>query len=138
MARYANIVDGTEIEMDILRHDFAGDAMFEDCDNLTDSLVMFADDGRVVVDTRASDEYALWAATHEMICCGPYKHLAPKTDQECCRCGEIDLMLLNIMPKELRQEYRGKRLEMFRVLIDMNLNESLEESFKHSIEALSV
>lgn len=134
-----NVVNGTEIEMDILRYDYRQHPRLVNCEDLTDALVNYDHKSEsVTVDVRASDEYALWATTHEMICCGPYKYLAPKTDRECCRCGAIDLMLLDVMPEESRREYRAKRLEMFKTLIKENLNEPMNESFKHAIEALSV
>ena len=49
----------------------------------------------------------------------------------------IDLMLLEMMPENFRQEYRAKRLEMFQVILDLHLNDASRESFEQSIELLT-
>ena len=137
MAIHRNNINGVDIEMDILRFDYTTYPGLKNHEDVVDVLVKYTTGGKIVVDTRASDDYALWAATHEMICQGPYGYLSPEVDQECCRCGEIELMLLDIMPEELRQDYRSKRLKMLRALTDLRLHVSLEESFKCAIEMLS-
>lgn len=106
-------------------------------ETISDSLVMYDPaSNTVTVDIAASDEYAKYAAIHECICCGPYKDLAPETDNPKKQCGLIDVMLLKEMPEESRSKYRAKRIEMFKDLLEKHLNPSLEEQFKQSIEIL--
>jgi hypothetical protein len=105
----------------------------------TDSLVYFAPDGetdQVFVDIRASDSYAKYAAIHECICQGRCKHLAPKVNDPDMRCSEIDKMIIAAMPESERKAYIKKRIEMFKTLINKNLNPQLTPMFKKSLEAL--
>ena len=105
----------------------------------TDSLVYFASDGetdKVFVDERASDSYAKYAAIHECICQGRCKHLAPLVDDPDMRCSEIDKMIIATMPESERKAYIEKRIEMFKALIDKNLNPQLTPMFEKSLKAL--
>ncbi len=90
----------------------------------------------VTVDSRADETYALFAAIHESICCGAYKHLAPKVDNPLDRCGMIDVMLLEEIPRNYRKTYIEKRIEMYETLLSKNLRSDLEEVFKHSLAIL--
>ena len=42
-------------------------------------------------------------------------------------------MLYKVIPKAKGEEYARQRVEMFHTLLDNNLNEPLEESFKESL-----
>ena len=134
MTKIINTINGVKIEVDIEKVEYF--KFFPEGEKLTDSLVQYNHDANIVtVDTRASDQYAMWAGTHEAICCGPYKHLAPKAP-ELDRCGKIDVMLIELMPEDYRSEYQLKRLEMFETLIEKNLTPHFTPSFKRSIEIL--
>ncbi len=102
-------------------------------ENITDSLVQFEpEDGIVTVDERASENYAKYAALHECVCCGKYAYLVPHEDP-LGRCARIDELVMALMPATYRREYSEKRLEMFKTLLEKNLNPSLNESFKRSL-----
>ncbi|MBR3180069.1 hypothetical protein IKF57_00845 [Candidatus Saccharibacteria bacterium] len=106
-------------------------------EEITDALVKYDPETNIVtVDKGASKEYALYAALHECICCGPYKGMAPKTTEAKKRCGLIDRMLIKTMPKAERQTYIKKRLEMFEACINYNLNPALNKQFTESIKLL--
>ena len=129
---------GTEVNCNLKKSDIREQlSKWYPKETISDSLVMYDPaSNTVTVDISASDEYAKYAAIHECICCGPYKDLAPKTDNPKKQCGLIDVMLLKEMPAENRSKYRAKRIEMFKDLLEKHLNPSLEEQFKQSIEIL--
>lgn len=134
MTSVSNVINGTKIEVELEKAEYI--KFFPEGEKLTDSLVQFSSNPDIVtVDVRASDQYALWAATHEAICCGSYKHLAPEAPQ-LSRCGMIDLMLIDCMPREYTEEYRSKRLEMFKTLISKGLSSELHPMFRESIRLL--
>lgn len=127
------IINGTEVKVDIRKtnfkergYDFGG----------SEYLVYFANDGRVFVDERADDEYVKYAALHEAICQGAYKDLAPKCSNPNCRCFEIDKMIIGLMPYEKRGPYATKRIAMFNLLLDKNINPAMNDIFKESVEGL--
>ncbi len=90
----------------------------------------------IVVDEGASIIYAKNACIHENICCGNYGSLAPKTTSEKRRCGLIDKMLIEKMPEQDRAPYRTERLEMYKTLIELNLNPRANDSFREAIKIL--
>lgn len=106
-------------------------------EEITDALVKYDQEtNTVAVDVGASKNYAIYAALHECICCGPYKGMAPKTSTPAKRCGLIDRMLIKSMPKSEREKYIEKRIEMFEALIEYNLNPSLDKQFRESLKTL--
>ncbi len=125
---------GVKIECNIGRFDYAS---YYNDPELTDSLVQY-DPGSntVTVDSRASEFYAKYAAIHECICCGKYKHLAPPQLNPNGRCAAIDRMLLTDMAPQERKYYLQKRLQMFETLLRMNLNEDLNDMFEASLKEL--
>lgn len=106
-------------------------------EDISDGLVKY-DPGTntVAVDECASDSYAKYAAIHECICCGPYKDLAPTTDDPDKRCGLIDKMLIQAMPESEQKAYKAKRVEMFKTLIERRLNPQMEPAFQESLKTL--
>ena len=127
-------VTGKLIDVNVGRFDYS--KYFKD-EGITDSLVQY-DEGSntVTVDSRASDSYAKYAAIHECICVGRCKSLFPIGTDERKRCGEIDKMLISLMPEAEREAYIQKRIEMFETLLDRNLRPDLNETFKMSIQLL--
>lgn len=106
-------------------------------EDISDGLVKYdPSTNTIAVDECASDSYAKYAAIHECICCGPYKELAPSTDDSNKRCGLIDEMLILAMPESERKAYREKRIEMFRTLIGRKLNPPMEPMFLESLSIL--
>ena len=104
---------------------------------MTDSLVQFnPSTNKVTVDTRASCFYADFAGLHECICCGKYGDLAPKGAEGIDRCGFIDIMLLDYMSDGFASVYREKRIEMYKTLIERNLNPKLNDRFERAIAIL--
>ena len=106
-------------------------------EDISDGLVKY--DSRtntVTVDEHASDSYAKYAAIHECICCGPYKDLAPATEDSDKRCGLIDEMLIQTMPESEQKVYKEKRIEMFKTLIEKKLNPPMESAFLESLKTL--
>lgn len=106
-------------------------------EDVTDGLVKYdSSTNTVAVDECASDSYAKYAAIHECICCGPYKDLAPATDDSNKRCGLIDKMLIQAMPESERKAYKEKRIEMFKTLIERKLRPSMDPAFLESLKTL--
>lgn len=126
-------IDGVEVSVDIGKKNFS--KMGFDFEG-SEFLIYNGDDGVVYVDERADDEYIKYAALHEAICQGPYKELAPKCDNPNCRCLEIDKKIIGLMPYEERGEYARKRIAMFNLLLDKNINPGLNNLFKESLEGL--
>lgn len=105
-------------------------------EGVTDALVQYDNNSdTVTVDSRASDSYAKYATIHECICCGRYKGLFPMEDSP-RRCGEIDRMLISLMPESEREAYIEKRIEMFETLLGRNLRPELNETFRCSLQTL--
>ena len=129
------IFNGREIRFNLVRCDFA--KLFNET-NLTDALVQFNPSmSKVTVDTRVDENYALFAGVHECICCGEYGYLAPVMVKRENRCGLIDKMLLEeCIPESYAETYRHKRIEMYKTLIEKNLNPTLNAQFKKAISIL--
>ena len=135
------IFNGTEFNYDLnrfnLRKGVAGSFPGVPEEEISENLVMYDEKtNTVTVDEKASDSYAKYAAIHECICCGRYKELAPDVDDPNKRCGAIDLMLIQNMPESDRETYKTKRIEMFKTLIEGNLNPPMEPLFRESITML--
>ncbi|MBR3116162.1 hypothetical protein IKF30_02955 [Candidatus Saccharibacteria bacterium] len=124
-------LNGATIECNTGRFDFR-----KQFGEITDSLVKYDEESNTVtVDSRASESYAKYATIHECICCGRRKDLFP-VEESLKRCGEIDKMLLSIMPESERETYIKKRIEMFEALLDRNLNPDLNDTFRCSLQTL--
>lgn len=122
---------GETVECNVGRFDFR-----KQFGEITDSLVKYDDNSNtVIVDSRASESYAEYATIHECICCGRRKDLFPMEDNP-KRCGEIDKMLISIMPESEREAYIKKRIEMFEALLDRNLNPDFNDTFRCSLQTL--
>lgn len=124
--------NGSFIDVQLGRFDFAGQYG-------TDSLVYFSNEGgtdQVFVDKQASESYAKYAAIHECICRGKCGCLAPAVDDLNARCGEIDKMIIDTMPKAEKKVYIEKRIEMFNTLINKNLDPASTPMFEKSLEIL--
>lgn len=103
----------------------------------TDTLVEYYPEyGVVSVDERADEEYIFWAALHECICCGPNRELAPKVENPEELSGAVDMMLIKMMPRQYKNVYRKKRIEMYRTLVMNNLNPARNKCFRRAIELL--
>ncbi len=127
------LINGTEVKVDIRKTNFKEQGYdFEG----SEYLVYFANDGKVFVDKYADKEYVKYSAIHEAICQGEYKDLAPKCSNPNCRCFEIDKMLIGMMPYKERGEYAMKRIKMFSLLLEKNMNPALNDVFKESLEGL--
>ena len=151
---------GRAIEFFLIREDFSKD--FGD-PGLTDSLVRYHVKNNIVrCDSRAEDWYCGFAALHETICCGPYEFIVPKrlfvkpVDAKNFlkasgvsgeyqirdiydRCGVIDLIITEKMPRNLQKDYIEKRIEMFRTLLSRKLygnDEDLKQGFERALELL--
>lgn len=124
---------GVIINCNLSRYDYSGYFGKE----ITDSLVQY-DPGTntVTVDERANEFYVRYAAIHECICCGKYKHLAPRTIEPQKRCAAIDKMIILSMPYVQRRFYVEERIEMFETLLERNLNPNLNDSFRESLRLL--
>lgn len=106
-------------------------------EDVSDGLVKYnPHTNTVTVDKHVNGSYAKYAAIHECICCGPYRHLAPVTDDPNKRCGLIDKMLIQAMPESEREAYKAKRIEMFDTLIQRNLNPPMKPVFLESLKTL--
>ena len=62
--------------------------------------------------------------------------LAPEGAEGFDRCGLIDAMLLECMPKDYAPIYKKKRIEMYKTLVGMNLNSLKDYQFKRAIAIL--
>ena len=124
----------------IKQADFVSLSIFASEENLADSLINYNEDANVaIVDERAPLWYAKWASLHEAFCrgeateiCG--EHLPEKGNK--CRCREVERILLTKMPPEYRNEYRRKRIAMFKTLLRLNLTPDLDDSFRESLKFL--
>lgn len=86
----------------------------------------------VTVDKTAPAFYKKYAALHEAICCGAYKHLGPDTTG-LDRCGRIDLEIVSGLKNWEKATYLYNRVEMFEFLIKHNLNPALNKMFETSL-----
>lgn len=106
-------------------------------EQIPNSLVMYNPaTNTITVDEHADEAYVMYAAIHECICCGTYKHLAPEVADRNKRCGSIDTMIVQNMPKSERKAYIAKRIEMFETLVEKGLNPQMEPMFRESIRML--
>ncbi len=153
---------GKNVEFFMMREDFS--KILKDSD-LPTSLVNYHKASNIVTcDSRAEDWYVKYAGLHEAVCCGSYGSLVPRwifrrpTEVQkflnihgvsgrydirdvSDRCGVIDLLIIEQMPKTLQRIYLKRRIEMFRTLLSRKLygdDEDLRKSFERALELLDV
>ncbi len=123
---------GEKIIQDVARRDFGSPKGYT-----TDALVQYNIPNDIVfVDERCDKPYERYAALHEAICCGRYKHLAPRVKNPLDQCGMIDLAIIEYMEASYREKYVRKRIEMYETLLDGDFTPKYTEQFQHSLAIL--
>lgn len=101
------------------------------------NLVHFTPEANLIIfDQTVEDEYVKWAGIHECVCCGKHQDLALSVANDDNRCGLIDLELISRMPKNYREIYRNRRVDMYKTLLEKGLNPPLNKRFQEAIKML--